>query len=95
MFISYLAFYSNAVFNLISPHLSMFSHWIQSGILIWGRISALFQFKNELKTSQNGVFHPNFLVLHFGENILKTGTKIAKLQMHKKFIKILMKTCFH
>ena len=26
---------------------------------------------------------PNFLVLHFGENFMKIGTKIAKLQMHE------------
>ena len=25
---------------------------------------------------------PNFFVLHFGENFIKIGTKIAKVQMH-------------
>ena len=37
-----------------------------------------------IKTSQNGYIITNFLVLHFGENIMKIRTKIPKLQMHKK-----------
>ena len=30
---------------------------------------------------------PNFLVLHFGENFIKIGTIIAKLQMHENLHK--------
>ena len=30
---------------------------------------------------------PNFLVLHFGENVMKTRTKIAKLHMHENLHK--------
>ena len=36
---------------------------------------------------------PNFSVLHFGENFMEIGTKIAKLQMHENlhvFIHILV-----
>ena len=30
---------------------------------------------------------PNFLVLHFGEYVMKIGTKIAKWQMHENLHK--------
>ena len=30
---------------------------------------------------------PNFFVLHFGEYVMKIGTKIAKLQMHENLHK--------
>ena len=30
---------------------------------------------------------PKFLVLHFGENFIKSDKKITKLQMHKKLHK--------
>ena len=49
--------------------------------LIWGRISAPSPFKNEKKLSKMVNIIPNFLVLHFGENLMKIQTKIAKLQM--------------
>ena len=55
---------------------------LYSGIflgLIWGRILAPSQFKNEQKL-------PNFLILHFGENFMKIRTKIAKLQMHENSV---------
>ena len=38
----------------------------------------------------------HFLVLHFGENFMKIGTKIAKLQMHENLHKNVNETCcFH
>ena len=43
-----------------------------------------FPIKNEQKLPN---IIPNFLVLHFGENFMKIRTKMAKLQMHKKFHK--------
>ena len=42
------------------------------------------QFKNEQKIPKMVHIIPNFLVLHFGENLMKIQTKIAKLQMHEK-----------
>ena len=30
---------------------------------------------------------PNFLLLHFGENFMKIGTKVAKIQMHENLHK--------
>ena len=48
--------------------------------LISGRISAPSQFKMVY-------IIPNFLVLQFGENFMKIGTKIAKLQMHENLHK--------
>ena len=42
---------------------------------------------NCAKTSQNGVYHFQFLVLHFGVNFMKIGTKIPKLQMHENLHK--------
>ena len=35
---------------------------------------------------------PNFYGLHYGENLMKTQTKIAKLQMHENLHKMWMKT---
>ena len=63
-------------------------------VLIWGRISALSQLKNEQKLSKMVYIIPNFMVLHFGENSTKIRTKIAKLQMHENLHEN-VKTCFH
>ena len=38
-----------------------------------------------VKTFQNGVYIPNFLVLHLGENFMKILTKIAKLPLRENF----------
>ena len=43
--------------------------------------------KKEHKLPKIVYIIPNFLVLHFGENFMKIGTKIAKLQMHENFHK--------
>ena len=51
--------------------------------LIWGRISASTQFKNEQKLPKIVYIIPNFLVLHFGEKITKMRTKIPKKQMYE------------
>ena len=51
--------------------------------LIWGRISAPSQFKNEQKLPKAMYIIIPFLVLHFSENFIKIQTKIAKLQMHE------------
>ena len=45
------------------------------------------QLKNERKLPRIVYIIPNFLVLHFGENFLKIGTKFAKLQMHESLHK--------
>ena len=37
---------------------------------------------------------PDFLVLHFGENLMKIRTKIAKLQMHTKLHKNVTENMF-
>ena len=37
---------------------------------------------------------PNFLVLYFGENLMKIWTKIAKLKMHENWIKCEWKHVF-
>ena len=55
--------------------------------LIWGQITASFQFKNEQNLLKMVYIIPNFLVLHFGENFMKIRTKIAKLQMHENLHK--------
>ena len=65
--------------------------FMQAGIflgLIWGRILAPSQFKNEQKLPKIVYIIPNFLVLHFGEIIMKIRTKIAKLQMHENLHKM-------
>ena len=51
--------------------------------LIWGRISAPSQLKNEPKLSKMMYIFLNFLVRHCGENFMKIRTKIPKLQMHE------------
>ena len=56
--------------------------------LIWGRISATSNFKNEQKLFKMMYVVPNFLLLHFGENFMKIQTKIAKLQMHENLHKM-------
>ena len=38
---------------------------------------------------------PNFLILLFGENVMKIRTKIAKLQMHENFVKNENETYFY
>ena len=43
--------------------------------LIWGRISAPFQFKNEQKRPKMVNIIPNFLALHFGEISWKSKQK--------------------
>ena len=47
--------------------------------LIWGQISASFQFKNEQNLSKMMYIIPNFFVLHFGEKFMKIQTKISEL----------------
>ena len=42
-----------------------------------------FPIKNEQKLPKMMHIIPNFLVLRFGDNFMKIGTKIAKLQMHE------------
>ena len=42
-----------------------------------------FQFKNDQNLSKMLYIIPKFLVVHFGENFTKIGTKIAMLQMHE------------
>ena len=37
---------------------------------------------------------PNFLVLHFGENFMKSQSKIAKLQLHERVHKNTTKNMF-
>ena len=62
--------------------------YLNSGIflgLIWGRISATSQFKIEQKLPKIVYFIANFLVLYFGENFIKIGTRTPKLQMHENF----------
>ena len=56
--------------------------------LIWGRLMASSQFKNEQKLPKMVYIIHNFLVLHFGENFMKIRSKIPKLQMHKNCIKM-------
>ena len=41
------------------------------------------EFKNEQKLPKMEFIIPNFLVLHFNENLMKIRTKIAKLQIHE------------
>ena len=55
--------------------------------LIWGRISDPSQFKNQQIRPKMLYIIPNFLVLHFGENVMKIGTKIAQLQIHENLHK--------
>ena len=55
--------------------------------LIWGRISAPSQLKNEQKLPKMAYIILNFLVLHFGENFMKIRTKVAMLQMHENLHK--------
>ena len=55
--------------------------------LIWGRISAIYQLKNEQKFPKMVYIIPNFLILHFGENNIKIPTNLAKLQMHENLHK--------
>ena len=55
--------------------------------LIWGGIMAPSQFKNEQNLPKMVYIIPNSLVLHFGEDFMKIGTKILKLQMHEKLHK--------
>ena len=55
--------------------------------LIWGRITASSQFKNEQKLPKIVYFISNVLVLHFGEKYMNIRTKIAKLQMHENLHK--------
>ena len=45
--------------------------------LIWCLILAPSKLKNEQKLSKMVYIIPNFLVLHFGENFMKIGTKIT------------------
>ena len=51
--------------------------------LIKGQILAPSQFKNEQKLPEMVYITPDFLVLNFGEQIMKMQTRILKLQMHK------------
>ena len=51
--------------------------------LIWGRISAPSELKNEHKLPKIFYIIPNFLVLYFDENFIEIQTKIPKLQMHE------------
>ena len=55
--------------------------------LIWGRITAPSQLKNEHKLPKMESIIPNFLVLHFGENFMKIRKNTAKLQMHENSYK--------
>ena len=51
-----------------------FSYFCRAGIflgLIWGRIMAPIQFKNEQKLPKMVYIIPNFLFLHFGANFMK------------------------
>ena len=43
--------------------------------LTWGQISAPSQLKNEQKLPKMVYIIPNFLVLHFGENFMKSKQK--------------------
>ena len=54
-----------------------------------------FPIKNEQKLTKMVYIMSNFLVPHFGENIMKIRTKIAKLQMHDNLHKNVNETCFH
>ena len=56
--------------------------------LILGWITAPSQFENEQKLPKIVYIIPNFLVLHFGENLMKIILKIPKLQVHEKLHKI-------
>ena len=51
--------------------------------LIWARLLAPSQFKNMQKLFKMVYIIPNFLVQHFGEKFMKSGTKKLKLQMHE------------
>ena len=62
--------------------------------LIWGRISAPSQFKNEQKLPKIMYIIPNFLVLHFGENSWKSEQKHQSYRCMKNCIKMWMKS-FH
>ena len=55
--------------------------------MIWGRISALSQLKNEQKLPKVASITPNFLIFNFDKNFMKNGTKIAKLQKHENLHK--------
>ena len=63
--------------------------------LIWSRISAFSKLKNRQKLPKMVYIILNFLVLHFGENFIEIGTKIAKLQMHENFHKNVNENMFH
>ena len=57
----------------------MFAYLDLPGIylgLISGRIPAPSQFKNEQKLPKMVYIIPNFLVLHFGENLMKIRIKM-------------------
>ena len=57
-------------------------------ILVFTEISAPSQLKkNEQKLPKMVYIISNFLVVHFGENFMKIGTKIPKYQMHGKLHK--------
>ena len=55
--------------------------------LTWGQIPARSQFKKEQKNPKMVYIILNFLVLHFGKNVMKIWTKKEKLQMHEKLNK--------
>ena len=54
----------------------------------WGQITAPSQFDNEQELSNMVCIIPNFLVLHFGENLMKIWLKLQKLQMHENLHKM-------
>ena len=70
--------------NLVNPKEQFI--FLHTGIfigLIWGQILAPPQLKNEQKLPKMLYIIPNFLVLQFGENLMKIRKKIAKSQMHQ------------
>ena len=59
--------------------------------LIWGRITAPSQLKNEHKLPKMESIIPNFLVLHFGENFMKT----EKIQVNENMFSFTFYANFH
>ena len=73
-----------------SSILTSFGSPAGSGIflsLIWGQISAPSKILKWAKTSQNGVYHSQFLSSKFWWKFMKILTKIAKLQIHENLHK--------